>query len=506
MKSRLLKFFFRDPSKWPFWFFVAFLFKLFFFVFQISTHIHQTEIPGFFGYIWGDTWSYLDPIDKLVKKGSYWPDYRMPGYGLAYLPLIIIFSKATACNLLIIIQLLLASLSVYVLALTAKKIFHTNTAFYTTFYVFALSCLSNLYDAALQTESLTVSFLIFSTWFLIRYFDDFSKRKLLLSGFFLGWVIFLRPVFAPLLAFYVVILISQHVKIKKNFIYAVLLFLIPFSLMDGLWIARNYKCYKSIIPLYHYSGIYPVEIYTQIGPASQFVKSYGGDYDWWEADADIRWFGRKADPPGRIPLTDQDVHPPSYIYTSKFNEDSLKKLKVIFMQLEAENYDWTDSSSELGQKFHYLRDKFASYAASIKQEKPFIYYVRGPLKALKKFMVYSGTDDLFYYIQDNKLSAGQYLFKIFYCGFYIMVLVFGFLGIILISKNTLKLPFQSIIFVLPVYVVVIHPIILRLFERRYFLPAWPFLIICALYGAFWVYNKTFGIKHPIIFSAIENYS
>jgi hypothetical protein len=507
MKSKVIGFFFRDTTNWVFWVFIAFIFKLFLFIFQISVHPPQNEIAGFFGLTWGDTWSYLDPIDKLVKKGSYWPDYRMPGYGLAYLPLIVIFSKATACNLLIIIQLLLASLSVYVLALTAKKIFHTKISFYATFYLFSISCLSNLYDASLQTESLTVSLLIFSTYFFIRYFDNFSKRTLFLSGFFLTWVIFIRPVFAPLLAFYCIILIVHSINFKKTFITSILIFLISFILLDGLWIVRNYRCYKSIIPLTRYVGIYPAALFSQIRPVTVFVSAWGGDYNWWDPDADIRWFGRKADPPGRVPLTDKEIFPPPYIYTSKFNEDSLKRLRVVFMQLEAVNYNgYDDSLSAYGQKYRFFRDKLNSYTVSIKNENPFVYYVRGPWNAFKRFLFYSGTNELFYYIPDDKFTAGEYLFQMFYCGFYILTLSFGFIGILLMCKSLVQLKLQSIFMAIPVYTVLIHPIILRLVERRYFLPAWPFLIICGLYGAFWVYNNTFGIKHPIIFSGNENHS
>lgn len=499
MKTQLYKFFFKDPAKWWYWFLFALVFKLLFFIFQISVHPPQAEIPGFFGTTWGDTFSYLDPIDKLVTKGSYWPDYRMPGYGLAYLPFRLIFSKAVACNLLVILQLLVASISVYLLAQTAKKIFHTNVAFYSTFYIYTISCLSNLCDASLQTESLTVSLLIIATWFFVRYFDSYNKRNLLWSGFFLTWTIFFRPVFSPLLAIYFLVLIFREVRAGHGFIKA-FVFLIPFILMDGLWIARNYRCYKSIIPLTRLM-YYPAISENQIGPTMEFVRAWGGDYVWWNAAAEVRWFGRKADPPGRIPLTDNEVHMPSYIYTSKFNEDSLKSLKKIFIRLET---DSTLTDSLRAQNFLYLRGKFYSYIASIRQEKPMVYYVKGPLRALKRFLINSGNNDLFYYIQDDKLTAFQRIFKLFYCCFYYIILVFSFIGILLMGKNISRLNVVSLIPIIPLFTIIIHPIILRVSEYRYLMPAFPFLIVCALYGFYRVYNKTLGTKHPVIFSADEN--
>jgi hypothetical protein len=44
---------------------------------------------------------------------------------------------------------------------------------------------------------------------------------------------------------------------------------------------------------------------------------------------------------------------------------------------------------------------------------------------------------------------------------------------------------------------------LRVSEYRYLMPAWPFLLVCALYGFFWVYNKTIGAKRPVVFYRAE---
>src|ERR1700739_2112567 len=91
-----------SPLKWKYWLFVAFCIRSLFFFLQV----HISHIGGLWGVEMNDTYGYLIPIENLVNKGAYSPDFRMPGYGMFYLPLYILFSKTLACNLLIIIQLL----------------------------------------------------------------------------------------------------------------------------------------------------------------------------------------------------------------------------------------------------------------------------------------------------------------------------------------------------------------------------------------------------------------
>ena len=93
MRQPLNRFFLKDPSKWQFWVLIAFFCKALFFIFLICRNdLHP--LPGFIGVPTGDTSSYFDPIDNLIANGSYSPDFRMPGYGVLYLPFALLFSKA----------------------------------------------------------------------------------------------------------------------------------------------------------------------------------------------------------------------------------------------------------------------------------------------------------------------------------------------------------------------------------------------------------------------------
>ncbi|HWY97510.1 MAG TPA: hypothetical protein VNY36_00375, partial [Bacteroidia bacterium] len=132
MLTKLKQLFLKPPEKWTFWILAAFCARLLFFFLQI--HIYHG------GSIWAvihdDTNSYLLPIENLINKGSYTPDFRMPGYGIIYLPLLLFFKKTMACNILILVQLLFSTISVYLLALITQRLFKHNAFFYVTFYLF----------------------------------------------------------------------------------------------------------------------------------------------------------------------------------------------------------------------------------------------------------------------------------------------------------------------------------------------------------------------------------
>lgn len=485
------KFFLKDPSNWKFWLLLGFIAKSIFFLYRILQSHEPHYLEGFWGRDWGDTWWYLNPIDNLLKTGHYTPDFRMPGYGAIYLPFKFFFSSATAYNLLIVFQLLLASISVYVLALIAKSLVKNNTFFYLTFYLFAISTYSNVTDTILMTESLTASLLVFTVYFFIKYFTQYKKTVLLFSGFLLAWVVFLRPVYALVIAFFFLILLADCIRNKKKIV-VTLLFLLPFTVFDSLWIAHNYSAHKKFIPLstmqpegtedeYFYSSLF-------------FVKAWGGDLCFWEPTSEIRWFCinwayRFAD---QTPA-DVKVTIPDYIYTSKFNKDSLLYLRKILIQLG--DKDSTISADQRKKLNRYAAQKFNLYAQSIKEEKPFLYYVRAPLKLLKTFIL-DGNECRSVHWPTNlipELSKKYYYFdyslEIFYSIFYFATMAFGCFGILLLSKSIFKLSALAVVPVIPAYVLFIHPVVLHYAEGRHLIESYPLMLLCAIYAGYWLIAK-----------------
>ena len=328
-----------------------------------------------------------------------------------------------------------------------------------------------------MSESFCVSSLIFSTYFFVNYFKKRDLKQLFFSGLFLTWGIFLRPVFLPLLAFYTALLIFQAYTLKLPILKASLFFVASFIMIEGTWIIRNYSMYKKLVILT--PSIW--EEKEQLVSAASFIQSWGGDLSPGTDNSFLPflYFGK---PPNTLP---------DYIYTSKFNRDSLVNLIANYSSVIK---DSTISDSDVRRK--NIVSRFNEYSLSIKKEKPFVYYIVSPLTYLKLFLrpfqKYNNIIGYSYYKRGllNYINRVYYvlnkcymvkLLTVLYTVFYYCTLFFGILGMFSLVKLCLKNPLILILIVIPAYTILIHTVILRLSMNRYIMPAWPFLIACMAY-------------------------
>jgi len=484
--NRLTKIFLRNPGQWQFWVILALFVKGLIFLLQIA-QAQNGGLAGFLGSFGGDTKTYIDPIDNLLRSGSYEPDQRMPGYGIIYFFLRLGLTKVIALNVLLFLQYIAASLSVYLLALSARKIFQSTAIFYTVFYLFLISTYSNLEDATLLTESLTNSFLIFAVYFLLNWRETYRTIYLIIAGILTTEVIFLRPIFLPLLLLFALfILLTARKSGKRYFLKYALVFLVPFILIDGAWIVRNFAVNKRFIPLMatlygeNEDGVKPKVEWAAI----DFLKCWGGNYVWWDPRSEMRYFNIRETPAnshGKL-MQDKFKPIPSDIYTSVFNADSLAALRDVIATIDF------DSSLANCRDCAYVVAKFKKYGLSIKKEKPFLYYIIAPARMFSNFFVHSGTYNLFSK-PANELNKLEFLTKIAYSLFYVFSLILGFTGLVLLIPRSLLFGPESLVTGIVAYTTVIHPLILRLCEARYFMPAWPFLLVLVAYTLIWVRNK-----------------
>jgi len=480
MLQKLGKLLLANSSNWKYWLAIAFLSRLI--LFLLVMHYRQYEsFPGFWGGLRGDVDGYVIPFENLANTGIYAPDYRMPGFGVLYYPLILIFPKAIACNVLICIQLILSSLSVYALALIVKKLLNnSNALFYLTFFLYTISIYSSLFDAVIGSESLTTSLLIFSVYFFTRDFENYKVRDLIFSGTFLAWTAFLRPIFTPLVLVYFTLVIIQLIRSKKKLINA-FLFLLPFILADGSWTVRNYIHYKEVIPLTR-TVFFPWIEHTHLKSMVEFAQAWGGAIWFIDPNAEIYWFSDgKPCPLGNTDKSDS-LPFPNYIYTSQFNKDSLKVLKGLITHM------LSDSSISVSQKDEYQKsviERFTRYTLSIKKEKPYIFYIKSSERRMSTMLFNIHTV--------SKLYINNFITN-FYNIFYYTILWLGLIGSLLMLPFIFKMSIQSILPIIPIYTILIHTVIVRENENRYLIPAWPFLIICAACSLYWGYSKLFPNK------------
>lgn len=473
----LKKYFLRKHDDWKFWIGLAVVFKSAIFFLQLS-QFNATEIPGFIGAMGGDTNSYLTPVENLIVGGTYAPDYRMPGYAFLYFPLLMIFQKATACNIMIILQVFMASASVYLLSLTARRCFKSDALFYLVFYLYAVSSYANLFDAFLLTDSFCTSALIFSAYFFSQFTERRLSRYLVASGLFLTWSVFLRPVYLPLLLFYCVVLLYEALIVKRSkasVVRNVAIFIIPFALTESAWMVRNYIVYKKLVPLTQ-SFYYPEAEKTYTIELIDFVKAWGGDRTWWNPNAEIRWFGLVESQEGRTSPLETNATLPENIFTSRFNIDSLRMIKNYIQKINEK-----ETPADVANAYTTLvKTKLNAYTLSVKEEKPFLYYIEAPILLLKKFFVHSGTYNLFNR-PFRELSYLELLVKIFYSMIYAGTIVFGVAGIFWMGIRKTIEPLAVFIVALCLYSILLFPFVLRQIEFRYFVPAYPFMTMIACY-------------------------
>jgi len=485
----LSNWFFRNPDHWPKWFLIAFVVKGSFFAIMLKMGFSE-DIEGFWGATNGDWFSYVKPVENVLAGGAYNIDNRIPGYGACYFVLRLLFSKAIACNVLIFIQLLVATVSVTCLAKTARIWFKSDVAYYVTFYSYLFSSLTNVFDHYLLTESFAASSVIFWTYFLTKFEQTSHKRYLIVSGAFMTFLIFLKPVHAPMLGLAPLIwgiyFLKKRLNFKQLYQYS-LLFLLPFMAIDGAWIARNYHYYNgAFVPIMKqvwYVDGWPPNYFEM----RDFTAAWGGDINFGLPKSDSRWImGFENDQFLHHWFVKEQMQPvPMYSYTSLFNGDSLLWIR---QETQRTLYD-AMSSVERIRRQEIVKQKLITYTASIRAEKPFLYYFRAPLRITYRFLIgVSGS----HFLEDVVESYWPRRLLFMY---HLLLLTFGSIGlVVLLFSEARHFGLPSLAWLSVAYTIVILCVVLRHAETRYLMPIWCFWPLGAgfLIKQIWNYRHNAG--------------
>jgi len=434
---------------------------------------------------------YFQPMESFISTGIYDPDLRMPGYGIVYLLPRLLTNQMNACNILLIIQLVISIISVYLLAEIAFRIFKSKIAFILTALVYALNFCVSDYDTILSADSLAASFSIISFYFFIVYWERRKKKDLIFAALMICWAIFTRPVMGILWGVMGMFLLLYALKKRtiKNLL-AIVIFALPFLVTDSLWIARNYVKHRTISPfdsllLYSYDQN-NTRSYSYYGFIGSFVKSWGGNSVLWDPNSEVRWLGIEnivvdgSDAYSQLGEYKKDL--PDYIYTSRFNKDSLLVLKEKFKLIYAHNLP---PEQELDY-CEFVNQRLFAYTQSIKKEKPFIYYVYGPLKIIKTFLLNHGTQTLIP-VAFSEMNLFQKAIKLSAAIINLFIIFGGIVGIILslITKDIFRGERKFILLSIPIFTCIMYlffiGFIFKFPEIRFMVPLYSFLLLCAMY-------------------------
>lgn len=476
-------------ENWRFWILAAIVIKLLVAIpLYFTLELYNADYPHLFG---GDAHYYLTAAENILYKGTYaiynfnesegLEPYtgRMPGYEPVLIAWLSFLPVKKALFFVVVSQFLLSCIAAYCLGSIGKIVFKNKLMFYVIYFSYLLNTYITVFDLSILTESFAVSAFVISCFLLLK--RPTSLSYLLLSGFLLCWGIFLRQYLAPFLLLFICFILYKHIFYNaynwKRSALAVLVFFAPFLVFDGLWVIRNYSVKGTFVPLVDdlHAGYRYAERYKKL---MIFVQAWGGDIVHWNPKAEIVYFkdDYNVEKGGDVNFNQSDIDLPDYIYTSTYNEDSLKQLRHYFKLIQSD----TLSATEYIKYDQKIISALDVYTNSFKAEKPFYYYIYSPFKLLYNFIVHSGT----YNISMKSFSEqglGQKAYKLFYTFLYWFVWVCGMLGVLIyIIKRDITM--EGLLLIgCALYMVLLCPFVLKRIEYRYLVISYPFLNVFACY-------------------------
>jgi len=423
---------------------------------------------------------YLKPVDNFFEKGIL--SYngcdpfagRMPGYWFPYLLLRSVFSQQMALGVLFLMQIALSVFAGVFLARLAYFLSGNNLAYLLTLVFYSINWFISPFDYQTIAESFSVSAGIFALYYLMLYTKNESFKPLLISGFFLAWMIFLRPFLGlSIVVFGLFVLISKK-PFLKSIRYAFILVL-PFLVFEGAWITRNYIVLKSFIPLetpYEVSYGKPyAKSWTSI---RKMVNGWGEDAAYFEAESASHWFRFASDKRKIGEVIPDNV----YQNVNSYSKDSLLELKNRYLIFKS-------SSMHIpGDKLdNEIANTAKSYLAEYKKNNP-IKYQLNLWKGAKRLIINSGSP----YVPLSPFSEMPLVLKIvklFYTVFYFLIILSGVLMLSIELKKGSG--FTRLNFGIIASVVLIFVYYSTIQEARYFI--FPYIIFTMYSGMF--FGKTF---------------
>lgn len=374
---------------------------------------------------------FFSPVDNYFKTGHY--TYldgvpftgRLPGYSMVYFIFRLFFNQHISLFLIVGLQFLLSTVSVYVLSLISYFIFNNNKrCFHITYWLYILGVFPGFFDFFIIAESLSVSSLIFSIFYLTKYIKVEAKnRYLIFSGLFLAWTIYLREYTGLLMLLFPLVFGCYLLFTRKENIYKasklVLLLCLPFIGFEAIWVTRNYVATKKIILI-----------------TTPEEEAYGKLYSapWEVIDNLIYSWGEIAAPFDKKALGYYYRNPkepigynfPDRIFNgvTTYNEDSLVKLRNLYA-----DYYFTNDTALTNKLEKEIINKCKIYRQDYISHNLFTYWVIKPMKDFNYIAFFSGTGYLPLPPHGQQHVETRFV-RIIFCRLYYTILLSAFAGLI----------------------------------------------------------------------------
>ncbi len=456
------------------WIGIAFVIKIPLFAFFSFQFIQNWPVEKIVKSIFielADSSGYYDPLEHFINGSGYDSFCRMPGLLPIYVILRCFFSIAWTKVFIIVTQFIAGTISVYALASIAKNTFGSMLSFKFTFYTYAFSTFVSIWDHCGGSDSLAVSFLILSIFFVQRFIASQNYLDLLIGGVFIAWSVFFRPFHGILVPIISIIYLLKYNRISRSLLFLIL-FGAPLALSLGCWTIKNYIDTRRLIFLQGPAVECFGSVTTEILAVRSLIEAWGGDIQPWAPNSAGMWFFEKSS------IQKNLAFPENNVLTTNYNIDSLVLLRKQFHHL---SLPFIGANERELLKKEIVR-KSELYKRSYIEEKPINFYLINRLKLLKTFLFRNTLDNLPF----PNYTKMAFYHKIIKGGYFLLLLsvnFFGFIGCIfaLSEKRYLAL--------VPLSIIIVLGPALGFIEQRYLAPAYPFLIIFSSIPIFWLLTK-----------------
>lgn len=416
--------------------------------------------------IQGDTKTYYIPAEDFVQGNGYTSICRMPGILPLYAPVSYLFGPPAAKVFMIVIQFVCSVISVVLLGWIASVLFKSKRAMGYTVILYGISTFVSIWDHFLMSDSLSISFLIFSVYFIIRYLQTSKLRALIVSGLFITWSVFLRQIDVVAIPVLGLILLAYQWKQPIKIIRSVFVFAIPFVVCIGSWTYYNYQKTSRIIPLIApFDECFKITS-EQLNAIGDLVRAWGENSVHWTEGGSAQWL-LTNDFKGSSPPVSPSV------FTSRYNLDSLTQLKADFAAFQKlENHLQKDS---LGSE---ILKKAKAYKSSYVAEYPLNYYFLNRLQLIRRFALPGYIDN----VPGPPYPQMNILHKAVKGGSLLLLMLISILGFAGSLMVIIKRDFALILWLgIPWSVLFVLACVLGYIEQRYFAPIYPFFLIFGVY-------------------------
>jgi hypothetical protein len=454
-------------------------FKLLIFIFlaiQFQTN-RSTQMSGLLFVSQGESSTYFSPVEHLIQGSGYsMSSYnksdgsfsvkpsarRMPGILPIMLPLRLLLSKTIALDVYIIIQFILSVLATFFIGKIVFIYTSSKIASYITTLLFSVNSFTGVYEHMGITESLSISFSIFSIYIYLKATANksASNKLIFLAGLLLTWSVFLRPAVVILVP---IVMLELFFRLRNQNVKKILqtqaIFISVLLLTLVGWTSRNFNQFNKLIVFEDSVFDSMPHVYTPAEKALRpLINHWGGQRKKFYPNTMGAFFYDQT--------KDISMFPES-IYNQIFTEDSLREFKTLF---KAANISRADS---------LVQSKFIAEAKnlqnSFKESNPFRYHICAPLKSLLRFYFIKTENKLPFpaFSEMNLVQKGMKFMNI------LLYNLIALLGLITALIERKKWQSKILILTFPFAYCFALACILYNTEIRYLASVFPFLFILA---------------------------